>query len=189
MPSGTSISSEWADGGFDRRGRPDGRTIRQAPPTDACLHFESCLSCHCSAAVVTVANGERWHSDILPYNWNTFRKQREGGTGDIPLFERDLREMDPSQFGPGKEGEGTSNCGRVSSSFLERSSTMGIQQDGNSATCHTFVEKQCCVSLYSYSQSHLDPPGAARTARISPYIRCGGESEMRPKMNGVISNT
>lgn len=21
--------------------------------------------------------GERWHGDILPYNWNTFRKQRE----------------------------------------------------------------------------------------------------------------
>ena len=74
---------------------------------------------------------------------------------------------------------------------LERSSTMGIQRYGNCATFHICIRGEamlCVIELLLYSQSHLDPPGAARTARISPYIRCG-ESEMRPKMNGVISNT
>ena len=57
------------DGGFERRTDGADRTTTRVftlSPGGALL---------CSRH--PRGKGERWHGDILPYNWNTFRKQRE----------------------------------------------------------------------------------------------------------------
>ena len=66
--------------------------------------------------------GERRHGDILPYNWNTFRKQREREERRETFhflrktYEKWIR-VRSKERGEGREG--TSNCGRVSGSLSE----------------------------------------------------------------------
>ena len=146
--------------GTDEQSRPDGRTTTRV----FTLSPGGALPCSRHPR----GKGERWHGDILPYNWNTFRKQREREERrerDIPLFEKDLREMDPSSV----EREGRER--RIAGEYRVRCRSSTMRMAGWERAW-----APCQISL-NYNTGFQ-----VRQIRLS-------ESEMRPKTNGVISNT